>query len=95
MQWLRNHRIVGLPTPRYLQTSYKNYYTVNPYTITAYAKLYCGDEKNTRALIQSMLGIGAILGVLLINLISDYQGRKFSFILALLLGGLSVICKKR
>lgn len=41
-----------------------------------------------------MIGIGAVVGVVIINAISDYRGRKFSFILALILGSLSVSCTK-
>lgn len=40
-----------------------------------------------------MLGIGACLGVLFINLVSDYKGRRFSFLCSLLSGFLSVTRK--
>lgn len=42
-----------------------------------------------------MLGIGACLGVLFINLVSDYWGRRFSFLCSLISGLLSVSRKER
>ena len=65
---------------------------VNDYTITGQIKLYCGDKKTDRNTIQSMFGVGAAIGILLNNFISDVQGRKFSLIIALLMQILSVYC---
>jgi MFS family permease len=65
--------------------------SVNSYTITAYSELYCGEKTVERNLIQAMLGVGACLGVLFINFVSDYKGRKFSFIVSLATGIFSII----
>lgn len=64
----------------------------NDYTITSYVGLYC-DRSAEREGIQAMLGIGACLGVLFINLVSDYKGRRFSFLCSLSSGFLSVTRK--
>jgi MFS family permease len=53
----------------------------NDYTVTADNKLYC-ERKGARHAIQSFFGLGAIGGVLLANMISDYHGRKFSLLLS-------------
>lgn len=63
----------------------------NDYTITAYAGLYC-EGKNMRNLIQSMVGFGTITGLLVINYLSDWKGRKFGFLMALGIPTLSAIC---
>lgn len=66
-------------------------YSENSYTITAYNEIYCGEKTVERNLIQAMLGVGACLGVLFINFVSDYKGRKFSFIVSLATGILSIL----
>jgi MFS family permease len=76
------------PPVRYVHTFL---FQENDYTITAYTKLYCDDKKVLRELIQSMLGIGACLGVLFVNFVSDLKGRKFSFIFSLLSGILATL----
>ena len=65
-------------------------YIVNDYTITAENKLYC-DRKDDRNLIQSLYGLGSMLGVLFVNFISDYNGRKFSIILSIAFQVVSMI----
>lgn len=65
---------------------------VNHYTITGEIKLYCGEKKTERNTVQSMFGIGAVLGIFFNNFISDFQGRKYSLIIALLMQIISVYC---
>lgn len=65
-------------------------YIVNDYTITAENKLYC-DRKDDRNLIQSLYGLGSMLGVVFVNFISDYNGRKFSIILSIAVQVVSMI----
>jgi hypothetical protein len=60
-----------------MQHRYEEVNLVNGYTVTAENKLYC-ELKGQRQAIQTMFGVGAVLGVLLVNLVSDYRGRKFS-----------------
>jgi len=65
-------------------------YIVNDYTITAENKLYC-NKKDDRNLIQSLYGLGSMLGVVFVNFISDYNGRKFSIILSIAVQVISMI----
>jgi MFS family permease len=74
-------RGTGLPHRRLLPGKQAPIQVENDYTITADNKLYC-DRKGIRQGIQSVFGIGAILGVMLANFISDYRGRKFSMLLS-------------
>lgn len=59
--------------------------------MTAYTELYCGDKRVLRNFIQSMLGVGACIGVLFINFFADYKGRKISFLLSVSAGIASII----
>ena len=63
----------------------------NDYTLTAKSELYCSRE-NERDAIQTMYGIGALLGVLTVNLISDYKGRRFALLVAISVGVSSFTC---
>ena len=64
----------------------------NDFTLTARSELYCSRE-NERDAIQTMYGIGALLGVLTVNLIGDYKGRRFAMLVAISAGVLSFTCK--
>ena len=57
---------------------------VDSYSITAQAELYC-SRANERNLIQSMVFVGSIFGLVLMNLVSDRYGRKVSFRISLFL----------
>ena len=65
-------------------------YLVSTYSVTASARLYC-DKENDRNLISSSLFIGKILGLVLMNLVADRYGRRFSFLLSLYLALLGSI----
>jgi MFS family permease len=56
-------------------------YLDNDFTIVAQAQLYC-DRQVDRNIIQSITYLGAIVGLLAINYISDLKGRKFGMITA-------------
>ena len=57
--------------------------------MTAYAGLYC-ERGIERSIIQSSLSVGSVLGLFIMNIISDVKGRKFAFILALILAEMGV-----
>ena len=67
--------------------------SVNDFTITAYADLYC-DNQTYRNLIQSTLYIGSVMGLFIMNMLSDTKGRKYSFVLSLGIANIGIICKK-
>ena len=66
--------------------------SVNDFTITAYAGLYC-ENQTYRNLIQSTLYIGSVIGLFIMNMLSDTKGRKFSFVLSLAIANVGVLCK--
>lgn len=72
----------SMPQTRSMHPQYKCQHSANGYTITSENHLYC-DRKDARSLIQSVFGLGSMLGVLFVSFFSDYQGRKFSLIIAL------------
>ena len=57
-------------------------HTENDYTITYYAELYC-DKEFERDVIQSFLYMGSIIGLFVMNVVSDTKGRKFGFLIAM------------
>lgn len=64
---------------------------VNDFTVTSYAELYC-DNQTYRNLVQSTLYIGSILGLFIMNMLSDTKGRKYSFILSWAIANTGIIC---
>lgn len=54
--------------------------------------LYCGEMKTTRNLVQSMVGFGTIVGLIVINYLSDSKGRKFSCTISLFCLTLASLC---
>ncbi len=64
---------------------------VNDFTIVAYSQLYC-DRQIERNMIQAALPIGSILGLLIMNVISDLKGRRFALIIALSVAIAGIIC---
>ena len=54
----------------------------NDYTITAYAGLYC-ERKFGRSVIQSFLYMGSVVGLFVMNVVSDTYGRRFGFLVAM------------
>lgn len=58
--------------------------------MTADLHLYC-ENKFSRSLIQVIFSVGAFLGLLIINLISDIKTRKYAAILALAIANLGSV----
>jgi MFS family permease len=56
-------------------------HSVNEYTATYYAGLYC-DKKTDRNFIQSALYIGSILGLLFLTPYADEKGKKKMFVIS-------------
>lgn len=66
----------------------------NDFTIVGYAGLYC-DEQFDRNLIQAVIPIGAIIGLIIVNFISDSKGRRYALILVQavgILGTARILC---
>ena len=66
----------------------------NDYTITAYAGLYC-DKQTDRALIQSFLYMGSVIGLFVMNVVSDTKGRKFGFMIAMTTATIGIFSNKK
>ena len=56
--------------------------------------LYC-DRQGERDAIQSVLSIGSLVGLFVMNYLSDLKGRKKAFIINLVAGFLGMLCKSR
>ena len=67
-------------------------YSVNDFTITAHADLIC-DNQTYRNLVQSTLYIGSVMGLFIMNMLSDTKGRKFSFLLSWGIANVGIMCK--
>ena len=57
-------------------------------------ELYC-DKQAERNMIQSIIPIGSILGLIIVNSLSDIKGRKFAFILVQIVGIVGVGCNSK
>ena len=57
----------------------------------ASAKLYC-ENQFQRSFIQSIVSIGSIFGLLIINYISDKKGRIFTIILIQFINIIGILC---
>lgn len=57
-------------------------HVANDYTVTATSRLIC-ELKVERQTIQLMFGVGAIIGVIVVNFSSDLYSRKFSVMLGI------------
>lgn len=55
---------------------------VDKFTLTAELQLYCGNEW-ARDVIQSVFTVGAMIGLFVMNLISDTKGRKIATVISL------------
>lgn len=86
------HRSRCLSQERLVYNRYLVCYLVNDFTITAYADLYC-DNQTYRNLIQSTLYIGSVMGLFIMNMLSDTKGRKFSFLLSWGIANIGILCK--
>lgn len=64
----------------------------NDFTLTAHSELYC-DRQSSRDIIQSSLFVGSVLGLFIMNMVSDIKGRKFGFIVSLISAEVGVGCK--
>jgi len=53
-------------------------------------ELYCGDKQVQRNIIQSIIPIGSILGLLIVNSLSDIKGRKFALVFVQIVGIIGV-----
>jgi len=60
----------------------------NDFTITKRLGLYC-DRQTERDLIQALLSVGSLLGLILMNVISDIRGRKLALVIDLVIAALS------
>lgn len=55
-------------------------------------ELYC-EQQYKRSIIQSSLSIGSLLGLIIMNIVSDLKGRKTALLIDLCLGVSSSLCK--
>lgn len=55
-------------------------------------ELYC-DQQYKRSIIQSSLAIGSLMGLIIMNLLSDLKGRKLALVIDFLIATLSALCK--
>ena len=58
----------------------------NTYTLTARLGLYCGAKANDRNLIQSMTGLGGLVGVLLVSIVGSKLGKKVTSPISMVMG---------
>lgn len=65
--------------------------SVDNFSITATVGLYC-DHQFERNLIQSSMYIGSISGLIVMNLIADKYGRRFSFLISIALAIVGTSC---
>ncbi len=64
----------------------------NDFTITRYLGLYC-DRQDERDLIQSLLSVGSLIGLIIMNFVSDLRGRRLALIIDLIIAVCSISCK--
>jgi MFS family permease len=64
----------------------------NQDSLTAKLDLYCDGRKDDRNLIQSITGMGNMLGVLMVNWLADRKGKRFCVFLALFLASVYSYC---
>jgi MFS family permease len=57
--------------------------------LTAQLGIYCDGRKSDRNLIQSIIGVGNMVGVLMVNWLADRKGKRFCIILSIFLAALS------
>ena len=62
------------------------------FSLTAQMKLFC-EFKSARIAIQSIFPIGSIIGLILINLLSDTKGRKVAIQVTFLISIVGILCK--
>lgn len=53
--------------------------------------LYC-DRQGERDAIQALLSIGSLVGLIVMNVVSDIRGRKFVLIIDLVIAVLGSLC---
>lgn len=53
--------------------------------------LYC-DKQGERDAIQALLSIGSLVGLIVMNVVSDIRGRKFVLIIDLIIAVLGSLC---
>ena len=70
---------------------YVLHYAANDFTITKYMGLYC-DRQGQRDAIQSLLSIGSLVGLVVMNFVSDLRGRKFVLIIDLIVAVFGSLC---
>ena len=64
---------------------------MNDFTIVSRNKLYC-DGQVDRNIIQSITAIGSIVGLFVINFVSDVKGKKIGIMLALFIA-ICAVCR--
>jgi MFS family permease len=57
----------------------------NQQTLTASLEIFCDGRKDDRNLIQSMGGLGNVIGVLMVNWLADRKGKRFCICLSIIL----------
>ena len=51
----------------------------NGYTITGEVELYCGGRRDDRNVVQSVMGVGAMIGVVFVNALGTFLGKLVAF----------------
>ncbi len=77
-----------------MQAQYSYSDVAHDFSIVAELRLYC-DGQTDRTFIQSSVSIGAILGLLVVNYVSDNRGRKVALLLVqsvAILGTAGIFC---
>ena len=67
---------------RIVHCQYLRLYEVHDFTIVSRNQLFC-DRQVDRNIIQSINAIGSIVGLFVINFVSDMKGKKVGIMLAL------------
>lgn len=62
----------------------------NDYTIVAKMGLYCSQQYK-RSIIQSSLSVGSLLGLVIMNVLSDLKGRRYALLADLSLAAASAL----
>lgn len=75
---------------RLVPDKYPCTHAANDFTITKYMGLYCGRQ-GSRDAIQAMLSVGSLLGLIIMNVVSDLRGRRLALIADLAIATLSAL----
>lgn len=64
---------------------------LNDYTGVYYAGIYC-ESRQVRSMIQGIYPLGCLLGVLVVSVLSDIKGRRFSILFSIVNGIVGTLC---